>query len=118
MTLMRVPLKAGGQYVVAAAKDTGDDKQPDALEPRDAHGVTHVIDELGGTVEQALDQMVTPAAEMMVSKLRKLSPDALQVEFGIDLSGETGVIIASSALAGHFSVTLTWGQEGLVTPSV
>ena len=118
MTLMRVPLKAGGQYVVAEAKGAGAGEPQDALQPRDSHGVKHVVDELDGTVEQALDQMVTPAAELMVSKLRQLSPDAIQVEFGIDLSGEAGVIIASSALAGHFKVCLSWGQDGMPPESV
>lgn len=110
MSVIQVPLASGGRYVVAEAK-------PEA-EPGGAAAPQDVVDKLDGTVERALDTMVTPTAELLLRKLRALSPDGVQVEFGLDVSGRSGMVIASTALEGHFSVTLTWGNavQGLGQP--
>lgn len=62
--------------------------------------------------EAALDQ-ITPAAESVIAKLRALSarPDAIELAFGIKLSGKLGAIIASGEAEANFQVTLSWNKD-------
>jgi hypothetical protein len=60
---------------------------------------------------------VRPIAENFVTSLRGMvsAPDEITVEFGISLSAEADVMIASTATAANFSVSMTWHrseQEG------
>ena len=45
---------------------------------------------------------VRPAVEAVVAQMRELSPDELEVEFGIRLNGKAGAVIASTEAEGHF----------------
>jgi len=54
---------------------------------------------------------VREAAGQSISVLRSLSPDALELEFGVKLTGEAGAIIARTAAEGHFTVKLSWSGE-------
>ena len=40
------------------------------------------------------------------------SPDELEVEFGIKLGGEAGVVIAKTTIEANFQVKLKWAKEG------
>ncbi len=51
---------------------------------------------------------VRDAADASVQTLRVLSPDGLELEFGVKLTGEAGAIIAKTAAEGHFTVKLSW----------
>src|SRR3712207_3179378 len=51
---------------------------------------------------------VRDAAEASVQVLHTLSPDGLELEFGVKLTGEAGAIIARTAAEGHFTVKLSW----------
>lgn len=53
---------------------------------------------------------VRPVAESFVGRFRGLanSPDEITLEFGVSLSAAADVVIASTATAANFSVTLTW----------
>lgn len=62
------------------------------------------------TFETALDKM-KPVTSAIVSKLRDLAPDRIQVEIGVKLSTEAGVVIASAATEANFRVTLTWEHK-------
>jgi hypothetical protein len=68
------------------------------------------------TLEDSLD-MVKPAAEALVDKLRSLAyaPDEVGIEFGIKLSAEAGAFIASASTEANFSVKLTWKREANVS---
>lgn len=66
--------------------------------------------------EQTLGQMldtVRPVADSFVQRFRGLAqaPDEITLEFGVSLSAEAGVVIASTATAANFSVTLTWNKS-------
>ncbi|MFE4534606.1 CU044_2847 family protein [Streptomyces scopuliridis] len=65
--------------------------------------------------ERSLAQMldtVRPVAENFVGRLRGManSPDEITLEFGVSLSAEADVVIASTATAANFSVSLTWNR--------
>lgn len=69
------------------------------------------VDKATETLESALAK-VTPALGTITERLRKLSPDEVEVEFGFVLSAEHGVIIAKASGEIHFNVTLTWKGAG------
>ncbi|MFF7216108.1 CU044_2847 family protein [Streptomyces sp. NPDC008238] len=65
--------------------------------------------------ERSLGQMldtVRPVAEGFVSRVRGMAhaPDEVTLEFGVSLSAEADVVIASTATTANFSVTLTWNR--------
>ncbi|UQX00060.1 CU044_2847 family protein [Streptomyces sp. RerS4] len=53
---------------------------------------------------------IRPVADGFVSRLSGLvhRPDEITLEFGVSLSAEADVVIASTATAANFAVTLTW----------
>ncbi|MEV5984908.1 CU044_2847 family protein [Streptomyces sp. NPDC052051] len=56
---------------------------------------------------------VRPVAESFVGKLGGLvnAPDEITLEFGVSLSAEADVVIASTATEANFSVSLTWHRS-------
>ncbi|GHH88856.1 hypothetical protein GCM10018793_70090 [Streptomyces sulfonofaciens] len=60
---------------------------------------------------QLLDT-VRPVAESFVERLggMRLAPDEMALQFGVSLSSEADVVIASTAMEANFSVTLTWNR--------
>ena len=64
------------------------------------------------TFEAALDK-IKPTANAVISKLRNLydAPDEVTVEFGLKLSGEAGVVLASAGVEANYKVTLTWKKN-------
>jgi hypothetical protein len=76
-----------------------------------APGVRDVVDKATETLESALGK-VTPALGTITERLRKLSPDEVEVEFGFVLTAEHGVVIAKASGEIHFNVRLTWKGNG------
>lgn len=71
---------------------------------------------------QSLDAMldtVRPVADSFVGRFRELAhaPDEITLEFGVSLSAEAGVVIASTATVANFSVTLTWNRSDARGPA-
>jgi len=79
------------------------------------YGVERVAREGGGIVqaseklEEALGRAL-PTLRTVVNSIRTLAPDQAQIEFGMKLSAETGVVISKAALEAHFTVTLSWSK--------
>ncbi|MEV8389152.1 MULTISPECIES: CU044_2847 family protein [unclassified Streptomyces] len=66
--------------------------------------------------ERSFGQMletVRPVAESFVGRFRGMAnaPDEITLEFGVSLSAEADVVIASTATAANFSVSLTWRRD-------
>ncbi|MEU6863540.1 CU044_2847 family protein [Streptomyces sp. NPDC046876] len=63
------------------------------------------------TFGQMLDT-VRPVAESFVGRFRQLAdaPDEITLEFGVSLFAEADLVIASTATAANFSVSLTWNR--------
>jgi hypothetical protein len=53
---------------------------------------------------------VTPAAASLITRLRSISSPSAEIgiEFGVQLSAQTGAFIASAAAAANFKVPMTW----------
>lgn len=68
-----------------------------------------LVEEADKTFEQAT-AAVTPAARSLIARLRAFedAPDEVGIEFGVQLSAQTGAFIASVAAEANFKVSLTW----------
>src|SRR5437773_9060251 len=49
-----------------------------------------------------------PAIETVAKAVGRLAPGEHEIEFGITLNAETGVILARTAIEGHFTVKMKW----------
>ncbi len=72
---------------------------------RDPDGVVQA----GRRLEDAL-AAVRPAIRSVVDSVRSLAPDEYEVEFGMKLNAESGVVIAKTAVEGHFTVRIHWNR--------
>ena len=61
------------------------------------------------TFEEATATVV-PAARSLLSRLRATDDPAaeISIEFGVQLSAQTGAFIASAAVEANFKVSMTW----------
>ena len=64
-------------------------------------------DEILGRVREAVEPAVA-AAQVVVDRARALSPDEVEVKFGIKVSGQANWWIAKAATDANFEITLTW----------
>ena len=72
---------------------------------RDGNGVLKASQRIEEAIAEA-----RPTIETVVAALRELMPDHHEVEFGIKLNAEAGVVVAKTAVEGHFNVKLVWDR--------
>jgi hypothetical protein len=102
--LVQFPLDQGGSVLVevnelptgSAVRGLGKDRAA-------------LVEEADKTFENAT-AAVTPAAHSLIAQLRSISdpPDEVGIEFGVQLSAQTGAFIASVAAQANFKVSMTW----------
>lgn len=104
--LVEFPLEDGGSIVVEVDKPTGDSGRVRSARPDE------LVEKAKQTLETSLEK-IRPAAAAIISKLRTLSepPDEVGVEFGIKLSADVGVVLASAGAEANYTVTLTWKRK-------
>ena len=62
-------------------------------------------------LDEPLDQAIAsarPATETIINTFRSLSPDELNIEFGLNIDAQAGAVIAKAGIAAHFNVTMKW----------
>ncbi|MET9691080.1 CU044_2847 family protein [Streptomyces sp. NPDC006514] len=59
------------------------------------------------SVQEALDQ-VKPTLARVARTVRELGPDEAEIEFGLKMGGETGIIVAKGTAEVNFAVRLVW----------
>ena len=59
------------------------------------------------TLEEALDKL-RPSLQKIANVLKDLAPEEAEVEFGLKIGGETGVIIAKGTAEVNFVIRMTW----------
>ncbi|MFF8958030.1 CU044_2847 family protein [Streptomyces sp. NPDC014894] len=64
----------------------------------------------GETLSAALSTL-RPALNDIRNSLAAVSPDAVEVEFGIKVGGESGVIFAKGTVEANFVVRLSWDRS-------
>ncbi|MGW1494948.1 CU044_2847 family protein [Streptomyces sp. NPDC002402] len=73
---------------------------------RDRNGVI----DAGRRLDDAL-QAARPTIRAVIETVREMVPDEFEVEFGIKLNAEAGVVVAKTAAEGHFTVRLAWQRS-------
>ncbi len=81
----------------------------------DAYGLETIARNDAGVVEagERLEDAIAkarPTIRTIVEALRELAPDEHEIEFGIKLSAEAGVVVAKTAVEGHFTIKLHWSR--------
>ena len=102
--LVEFPLEQGGGVLIevdeppAGSVMRGIGKDPPILAER-----------TDKTFEEAT-AVVTPTAVSLIAQLRSISnpPAEIGIEFGVQLSAQTGAFIASAAAAANLKVSMTW----------
>ena len=63
------------------------------------------------TLARSFDRL-GPALDAMLLKLRSAehAPDEIQMEFGLKIGGEAGLIFARGTAEANFAVTVTWAK--------
>ncbi|MFB7474462.1 CU044_2847 family protein [Kitasatospora sp. NPDC056184] len=106
--LARIPLEDGGWVLIEA---------PGGAEgPVKAGRVGEAIRDLPTTLQGALVP-VTTAAHAALDELRRIGPDEIAVEFGIDLAVEAGAVITKSSANCHLLVRAMWRRGSPGAPA-
>ncbi|MFJ4189392.1 CU044_2847 family protein [Kitasatospora sp. NPDC089509] len=100
--LARVPLGDGGSILVEAA-DGG-------AGPVKAGRIGEAIRDLPVGLNTALGP-VTDLARTVLGRLREAGPAEVEVEFGVDLATEAGVVITKTAANCHLTVKVVWRND-------
>ncbi|WP_201452511.1 CU044_2847 family protein [Streptomyces sp. HM190] len=69
-----------------------------------------------GGVSSQLALALDPVADLsrnLLRQLRRAQPDGVEVEFGVILAAQAGVVIAKSETSCHLKVKLAWNRDGV-----
>ncbi len=99
--LVRFPLADGNAIVVEVDEETSGTVR--------ASRSDDMIDEAKQTFDQSLNTIRT-STESVINKLQSLThrPDEIEMEFGFNMSGEFGAVIAKVTAEANYKVTLRW----------
>ncbi len=64
-------------------------------------------DEIVGRLREAIGPAIE-GAKVVLDKARESWPDAVEVKFGVKVSGTMSWLVAKAASEGNFEITLTW----------
>ncbi|WP_175411705.1 CU044_2847 family protein [Streptomyces sp. TRM64462] len=62
------------------------------------------------SLQEALDQL-EPALTKVSQSVRRLGPHEMEIEFGLKMGGETGVVVAKGTAEVNFAVRLVWRRH-------
>ncbi|MEV0322820.1 CU044_2847 family protein [Streptomyces sp. NPDC050658] len=102
----QLTMRLGDGSATAAVFETDADVSGGDLELAAGDGV---VARARMSLQEALDE-VRPTLARVADTLRELGPDEAEVEFGLKMGGETGVIIAKGTAEVNFVVRLTWNR--------
>jgi hypothetical protein len=105
--LVQFPLDDGGSVVIEV------NEPPDGTVMRGlGKDRSALVEQADKTFEDAT-AAITPAARSLITRLRSMddAPDEVGVEFGVQLSAQTGAFIASVAAEANFKVSMTWRRR-------
>ncbi len=102
--LLGVPVEEGSDDVVVFEVDHSAIAEDLVLASREP-GM--IVVRTRTTLEEALANL-KPSLGKIVEVLHGMAPDEMEVEFGLKMGGETGVIVAKGTAEVNFRVTLCW----------
>jgi hypothetical protein len=105
--LVEFPLDQGGSVLVEV------DDPPDGPVTRGFGRDRSTLVEQTDKTFEAATAAVTPAACSLIARLRSMedAPDEVGIQFGVQLSAQTGAFIASVAAQANFRVSRTWRRD-------
>jgi len=99
--LARISLDSGGTILIEAdAESSG---------PVQAGRFGDAIHDMPLSLSAALES-VGEVARTVLDHLRQAGPGGVEVEFGVDLAVQAGVVITKTEAKSHLKVTLTWNS--------
>lgn len=102
--LIQIPIEGGGSVLVEATSPA-----PSGPIPASGSAVAGAVSVATQTLQTALVS-IKDASRAVLEQLREAEPDEIEVEFGVELTAETGAIIAKAGGGCHLNVTLTWAK--------
>ncbi|MBE1492755.1 CU044_2847 family protein [Plantactinospora soyae] len=69
------------------------------------------VGDVAGWVRESAAPAVAAARELL-EQVKAVSPDAVEVKFGIKATGTANWVVAKAATEGNFEVTLHWHPNG------
>jgi Trypsin-co-occurring domain 1 len=86
--------------------ELGPDEMPGGLAlSSDEHGP--VTERASASLERVIDRIV-PALQRIHKVVAKAAPDTAEVEVGVKLGGETGVIFTKGTSEAHIVIRMSW----------
>jgi hypothetical protein len=73
-------------------------------------GPGQVVAKADVTLDQALARL-KPSLRKVMNVIKDLGPDEAEVEFGLKIGGETGVIIAKGTAEVNFVIRMSWKRD-------
>jgi len=98
-----------GQVVTYAVDDVAVSFE---IDPVDGFVPATSSDEVVGRVRDALQPAVA-AARAVLDQVKDMSPDRVEVKFGVKVTGTMNWLVAKAATEGNFEVTLAWDPAAL-----
>lgn len=102
--LLKVPVEDGLELLV----ETDRSELPDELvlaSPQAGRAIARSAVTLAEALRQIAPVLRTIKAQLLVAR-----PDQLEVEFGLKLGGETGIILTKGTAEVNFKVTMVWNR--------
>jgi hypothetical protein len=95
--------------ILAFDTPEGESIQIEVDDSRGPHRVAREgqVAEAGRRLEDVLAQ-ARPAVRAVLASMSDLAADEREVEFGLKLTGEAGVVVAKTAVEGNFVLRLKW----------
>jgi hypothetical protein len=103
--LLAVPVEPGSDEVLVVEVDRKDISADELVLA--ANPVDGAIDKAKVSVEEALAHL-KPTLHKIIGLLKELSPEETEVEFGLKVGGETGMIVAKGTAEVNFAIRMTW----------
>ncbi|GAA2464341.1 CU044_2847 family protein [Winogradskya humida] len=69
------------------------------------------VADIAGSVRESAGPAVA-AAKVLLEQVRDIAPDAVEVKFGIKVTGAANWVIAKAATEANFEVTMIWKPGG------
>jgi hypothetical protein len=105
--LLGLPLEPGSDEVLVFEVDRGEISGDLVLASPTPE---KMADRARVTLEEALGKL-KPSLQKIVHLLKEMAPDETELEFGLKIGGETGVIIAKGTAEVNFTVRMSWKSE-------
>lgn len=102
-TLLRIPIEGGGSLLVEAEPGAADG-------PVRAGRIGTVIEDTTLSLQTALGS-VRETSRILLEQLRAAGPHEVEVEFGVELTGQVGAVIARAEGGCHLIVKLVWKND-------